>query len=269
MNNKSKMKLLGVSIAATAVFGGAIVATADQREQQKVTPKVQVSRKTTAAKAATEDLIRTVLVNGEWVCRQKKKNGGLKKAFKLKLSPNKLEAVTPSGPILPIEGNPATFDGAMASGDSDIYSKFGFWEVSADVIILKWYAKWDEDPTSARAMARALAGANRYPGEIQVDVAIIDNLERGISVLGVKSDAFMDESFEIKVERIEPAYLSGKITTIRPPRPSASGIRAYEYEPLSGSIRTIRPTDTTETGFHPYKYEPIRCDRAVAAPVTG
>jgi hypothetical protein len=264
MNKESKTKLLGISIVVVGVAGGEVSARIDQPKQQEATPNVQVSRKT-AVPQVTEDSIKTVVRNGEWVCQEKKKTGAWEKAFQLKLSPDKLKAVTPTGPILPIEGNPAIFNAAMASSNSDIYRKFGFWEVSEDVITLKWYATWDQDATGSRATARAYMGANRYPGEIQIDSAIIDNLERGITVLGVRSDNFMGGSFEIKVGGLGQAHFSGRIRRIRPPGPSATGVHAYEYEPNSGKIRSIRPPGPAETGSHAHAYKPIRCDRLVAA----
>jgi hypothetical protein len=262
MNKGLRIQLLGILMGVVGLVGGTISATLDQPEQRQVTPDGHVSRNMAAPKV-TEDLIKTVVRAGEWECLERKSDGTWAKAFKLKLSPNKLKAVTPTGPILPIEGNPASFNGAMASYDSGIYSKFGFWDVFSDVMILKWYAAWHEDPASSRAMARALMGANRYPSEVNVDSAIIDNLERGITIVDIKSNNFMNDSFEIKILAIEQAHFSGRIRRIRHHSPAGTGIRAFEYEPVSGKIRRIRPSAASATGVRAGEYHRIRCDRLV------
>jgi hypothetical protein len=262
MNKGLRIQLLGILMGVVGLVGGTISATLDQPEQRQVTPDGRVSRNMAAPKV-TEDLIKTVVRAGEWECLERKSDGAWEKAFKLKLSPDELKAVTPTGPILPIEGNPASFNGAMASYDSGIYSKFGFWDVFSDVMILKLYAAWHEDPASSRAMARALMGANRYPSEVNVDSAIIDNLERGITIVDIKSNNFMNDSFEIKILAIEHAHFSGRIRRIRHHSPAGTGIRAFEYEPVSGKIRRIRPSAASATGVRAGEYHRIRCDRLV------
>ncbi len=251
--------LLGALFVAATSVARAFSVESGQGKQQEATPNVRTPKKTDIPKV-TEDSIKAIVPNGEWVCEEKDRSW--EKAFRLKLTSNKLTAVTPTGPILPITGNAAVFDGAMTSRNSDTYSKFGFWEISADVMTLKWYAAWHEDPAESRALARAYGGVNRYPGEIQIDAAIIDNLERGISILDVKNDNFMGDSFEIKIEEIEPGHFSGKIRGIRPPSPRASGMQALEYEPVSGKIRTIPSPGSAAAGSRVYEYKPIRCGQS-------
>ncbi len=180
--------LLGTLFVVAASLARAIAAEGGQVKLTHATPDEQIPMKAAVPKV-TEDSIKAVVPNGEWVCEER--NGAWEKAFRLKLTSNKLAAVTPTGPILPIAGNPAVFSGAMTSRNSDIYSKFGFWNISADVMTLKWYAAWHEDPVESRAMARAFRGVNRYPGEVQIDAAIIENLDRKRFIIFTPARAFI------------------------------------------------------------------------------
>ena len=251
--------LLGVLSIAAASLASVISATGAQEERRYVAPGAQIPA---ASPKMAEASIRAMVLDREWQCQ--KKNGAWEKAFRLKLTSNKQEALTPTGPILPNAGNPALFDAAMTSRNSDIYSKFGFLEISAALITLKWYAAWHEDPTATRATARAFRGVNQYPGEVQIDAAIIDNLERGIIMVDAKSDNFLGDSVEIEVDAIERAHFSGRIRGIRPPSRAQTDNQVLEYDPVSGRIRNIQSPNSSTVGFDAYAYKPIRCDQVIA-----
>jgi len=185
----------------------------------------------------TENQIRTVVPTGEWMCQGKNnKEGVWEKAFQFKVDTSKSRVVTPTGPILPIEGNPAIFNSAKTAYRSDIYSAFGFWNVSEDVIQFTWNATWVKDPTSTREMARQFAGANLIPGGIPIDLALVDNLRRGILVSTSEQGLHAEE---IKLETLSPAHMSGTS-------------RVVYFK--------------SDKSRNPGKYFPIKCDRLLVAP---
>ncbi len=245
-------------IFLVGVDAGPGFARVDQAERPAMAAQAVVSGEKLNP-GASEDSLKMLVADGEWVCK-KKTGDSWGRAFRLKLTRDRKEIITPTGPIVPVEGNSAVFDAAVASAGGKTYNKFGLWEISRDILALKWYASWNQDATRLRALARAYRGENRFPGEIQIDPAVIDNLERGIDVRVIGAEDYLDGSFEIKVTNVERTHFSGEARSSRAPGRSNRGTQYYEYDLVSGKIKSVRSRTPSDARARANAYRPIRCD---------
>ncbi|MBE0624037.1 MAG: hypothetical protein IH606_04415 [Burkholderiales bacterium] len=259
------MKLLGSAAVLIGMFAGFDALAADLGDLRQAAHALRLSG-IAEVPAVTEELLRTIVTDGQWFCRSKAGSTSREYAFRLKLSPVRLKAVTPTGPILPTADNPGTFNAVMTPYDSEAYSRYGLWNITANVVSLKWYATWDKDPTRSRSMSRAYLGANKYPGEVEIEPEIIDNLERGIVVVAVRRGNHLGDSLEIKVDTLAQARFSGEIRSIPSHGPVAAGTHAYEYDLVSGTITPIGPAGPSATGMPWHQYAPVQCAKRGASP---